>query len=281
MTPRRAFGLSSPLGRLWRGIATAISFSVFGLGGLLLGGLLPLLTVSMRDGERRQRLARRIIHHAMRGFLQLMRGLGVLDYRLHDCQRLQRPGLLVLANHPTLIDVVFLIALIPHADCVVKGRLARNPFTRGPIRAAGYITNNEPQGVLDAARESLAKGNALILFPEGTRSVPGRALKFRRGAANIALRTPCDITPVLIDCQPSTLTKGEPWYHIPAQRVMLNLKVLPDMAPEVSRTQEQDEPEAPLSRDARELTRQLAGTFATQLERFQQAIAEPDSPHQA
>jgi len=118
----------------------------------------------------------------MRGFVGLMRGLGVLDYRLHDCERLQRPGLLVLANHPTLIDVVFLLALIPHADCVVKGRLARNPFTRGPIRAAGYITNEEPQGVLEAAGASLARGNALILFPEGTRSVPGRAQRARARA---------------------------------------------------------------------------------------------------
>ncbi|MCO7231344.1 lysophospholipid acyltransferase family protein [Cobetia sp. Dlab-2-AX] len=270
--------LSSALGRLWRGIATALSFLIFGLGGLLLGGTWPLLAWVVHRPDKRQRLARRIIHHAMRGFVGLMRTLGVLDYRLHDCERLQRPGLLVLANHPTLIDVVFLLALIPHADCVVKGRLARNLFTRGPIRAAGYITNNEPQDVLDAARASLAKGNALILFPEGTRSVPGRALKFRRGAANIALRTPSDITPVLIDCQPSTLTKGEPWYHIPARRVMLNIKVLPDMPPEV--TQAPDASPMPPSRAARTLTRELADTFATQLESFQQANAAQDGTGQ-
>ena len=265
--------LSSPLGRLWRGIATAFSFLTFGLGGLLVGGMWPLLTLVVRRPEKRQKLARSIIHHCMRGFVGLMRGLGVLDYRLHDCERLQRPGLLVLANHPTLIDVVFLLALIPHADCVVKGRLARNPFTRGPIRAAGYITNEEPQGVLEAAGASLARGNALILFPEGTRSVPGRALKFRRGAANIALRTPSEITPVLIDCQPSTLTKGEPWYHIPARRVMLNIKVLPDMTAHVA-PPPATEDEVPLSRDARQLTRRLASDFAAELAAFQQRIRE-------
>lgn len=275
--------LSSPPGRLWRGIATAVSFTAFGIGGVLLGVLLPLLTLLIRDDARCQRLARSVIHHCMRGFVGLMRGLGVLDYQLSECERLQRPGLLVLANHPTLIDVVFLLALIPHADCVVKGRLARNIFTRGPIRAAGYITNSEPETVLDAARDSLARGNALILFPEGTRSVPGRALKFRRGAANIALRTPSDITPVLIDCQPSTLTKGEPWYHIPKRRVMLRFKVLPDIssnmssrtASEVSPATSQNtasaSPPTPLSRDARQLTRQLATQFANELTIFQRS----------
>ncbi|WP_054555745.1 lysophospholipid acyltransferase family protein [Cobetia sp. UCD-24C] len=259
--------LSSPLGRLWRGIATAISFLTFGLGGLLVGGMWPLLTLVVRCPDKRQKLARSIIHHCMRGFVGLMRGLGVLDYRLHDCERLQRPGLLVLANHPTLIDVVFLLALIPHADCVVKGRLARNPFTRGPIRAAGYITNEEPQGVLEAAGASLARGNALILFPEGTRSVPGRALKFRRGAANIALRTPCDITPVLINCQPSTLTKGEPWYHIPAQRVMLNLKVLPDMTAHTTQLLTEKD-EVPPPQQSRLLTQQLVALFTYESAKF-------------
>ena len=84
--------LSSPLGRLWRGIATAISFLTFGLGGLLVGGMWPLLTLVVRRPDKRQKLARSIIHHCMRGFVGLMRGLGVLDYRLHDCERLQRPG---------------------------------------------------------------------------------------------------------------------------------------------------------------------------------------------
>jgi len=103
--------------------------------------------------------------------------------------------------------------------------------------------------------------------------VPGRALKFRRGAANIALRTPSEITPVLIDCQPSTLTKGEPWYHIPARRVMLNIKVLPDMTAHVAPPPAAED-EVPLSRDARQLTRRLASDFAAELAAFQQRIRE-------
>jgi len=250
------------LNRWWRGLGTALSFSAFGLGGLIIGLLVaPLLNLCIRDKERRQALARRLIRYCFRGFINLMRGLGVLDYQFHHQERLQRPGLLVLANHPSLIDVIFLIAHIPRADCIVKGRLANNLFTRGPIRAAGYITNNEPEAVLEAANTTLRKGNTLVLFPEGTRTQPQRPIKFRRGGANIALRTDTAITPVLIRCTPTTLTKGEPWYHIPIKKVRVELLALDDF-PVPDRQQQ------PVGQLARQLTDQLSHYFNQELERF-------------
>jgi hypothetical protein len=42
---------------------------------------------------------------------------------------------MIIANHPSLIDVVFLIGLVRQANCVVKQSLWENPFTRGPVRA--------------------------------------------------------------------------------------------------------------------------------------------------
>ncbi|KJZ09971.1 MULTISPECIES: lysophospholipid acyltransferase family protein [unclassified Halomonas] len=245
-----------------RGIGTFLSFTAFGIGGLIIGLVVaPLLQLGMRDPVRRQRLARRLIQRVFRAFIALMKGLGVLDYRLEGRGRLARGGRLILANHPSLIDVVFLLAYTPNADCIVKGRLATNPFTRGPIGVAGYITNRDPQALLEAARDSLARGNSLILFPEGTRTTPGRPIKFRRGGANIALRTGSAITPVLIKCSPTTLTKGEPWYHIPRRKVQMDLHILDDLPPEPASNQ-------PTSQQARQLTRELSHYFNRELERL-------------
>ncbi|SHM36771.1 lysophospholipid acyltransferase family protein [Vreelandella subglaciescola] len=248
-----------------RGLGTALSFALFGIGGLLIGLLIaPVLKLTIRDASRRRTHARVLIQYAFRAFGGLMRTLGVLDYRFEGLSRLQRPGLLILANHPSLIDVVFLLGHVPQADCIVKGKLASNPFTRGPIRAAGYITNRDPEAVLEAARQSLAAGNSLILFPEGTRTRPDRPVKFRRGGANIALRTGANITPVLIRCQPTTLTKGTPWYRIPPRKVQLDLHVLDDLS--VPRETQQ-----PTSLRARHLTRQLSDHFNHELDRIQHA----------
>jgi hypothetical protein len=52
---------------------------------------------------------------------------------------------------------------------------------------------------------------------------------FHRGAANVALRAAAELTPVYIQCEPTTLTKSEPWYRIPARRPHFSLVVGEDL----------------------------------------------------
>lgn len=196
------------LDHAWRVFGTGLSFVAFGLGGLLLGVLVMPVLLLMRDPVARRRRARRVVQVAFASHLRLMRGLGVMTYEIEGGERLQRDGLLVLANHPTLIDVVCLISLLPNADCVVKRAVACNPFMRGPVRAAGYIANDDGAGLVDDCVAAVRAGGTLVIFPEGTRSVPGQPPRLQRGAANIAVRGRLDITPVRITCSPPTLTKG-------------------------------------------------------------------------
>jgi 1-acyl-sn-glycerol-3-phosphate acyltransferase len=77
----------------------------------------------------------------------------------------------------------------------------------------------------------LREGQTLIVFPEGTRTTPGQAPVFHRGAAAIALRGARTITPVFITVRPTTLTKAEPWYRIPDRRVHVHLRVGEDIDP--------------------------------------------------
>lgn len=249
------------LGRAWRVVATGLAFSLFGLGGVLLPPVaVPVIYLVSRDKEDRERRAKAFIHYTMRGFVEIMRGLGILTYSVDCPEDFNQPGRLILANHPTLIDVVFLLAFIKRADCVVKSSLWRNPFTRGPIRLAGYIANDDPEKVIEATVSSLERGNSLIIFPEGTRSTPGRALGFQRGAANIALRAGLPVTPVLIRCEPVTLTKNTPWYRVPPRRFHFAMAMQGEI--EVRPFSEADNP----SRAARRLTRYLQDYFTRELQ---------------
>lgn len=214
------------LDQLWRLVATGLSFVLFGLGGLLIPLLVvPVILLISRDEQSRHRRGKALIHHLFRFYITVMKTLGVLSYETHGLDKLEQAQL-VLANHPSLIDVVFLIALMPNANCVVKSALLKNPFTRGAVRAAGYIVNDESaDDVIEAAKDAFTQGDALIVFPEGTRSVPGKALKLKRGAANVAVRSQAEVTPVLIYCDPVTLTKGQPWYRVPASRPHFTISV--------------------------------------------------------
>lgn len=217
-------------GRMWRIFATAVAFACFGVGGVLLWWVVfPLQAALLRDPARRQQAARTVVQAVFRLFVGWMRLLGLIDYELRGVEKLQRRGLLILANHPTLIDVAFLIGLVPNACCVVKSTLADHPCTRGPVRATGYICNNPDADLLRACIDTLTAGSNLIIFPEGTRSRPGQPLKMQRGAAQIAMRGGLDITPVRIHCEPLGLYKGQPWWAVAKRRLRFTIEVGDDL----------------------------------------------------
>lgn len=216
----------------WRLVATGASFVLFGLGGLLLRVLvLPLLRCLPGAAPDRRRRARAAISRAFWLHVQFMYRTRALDFMIEGAERLGRPGQLVVANHPSLIDVVFLISQIRDANCVVKQSLFNNPCMRGPVRTAQYIGNDGSADMLDRAADVLRDGQCLIVFPEGTRTTPGQPPRFHRGAAAIALRGARTVTPVFIDIDPPTLTKGVPWYRIPHGRFRVRLRVGADIDP--------------------------------------------------
>ena len=228
MQPEPARPIASRLFRLWRIPATGFAFASLGLGGLALAlfcfPLLRLLAPSEAVGRRRTQQA---ISLVFQFYLHMLRGLGLITLEVEGRARIKAcRGKLVVANHPTLLDVVLLMALVRNAQCVVKHQLWSNPFLGPVVRAAGYIRNDmEGEAFVAACRQALAEGNNLIIFPEGTRSVPGQPLRLQRGFANIALLVPADLQLLRLRCQPITLVKGEPWWRVPERRANFHVTV--------------------------------------------------------
>ena len=166
-----------------------------------------------------------LIHHAFRLFAWFMITIGLIRVTWVGRERLRERPILVVANHPTLIDVVLLVAAMPQADCIVKTAAERHPLLRRLVKGAGYIPNDRPEPLIAAGTECLRQGRSLLLFPEGTRSPEGRLGAFRRGAARIALRSGSDLVPVVITCSPPTLMKGQPWYDVPECAAHITLTV--------------------------------------------------------
>jgi 1-acyl-sn-glycerol-3-phosphate acyltransferase len=214
----------------WRLFATGFSFFSFGVGGLILRVLVfPVLNFLPSKGDQKRQRAQLSVHYSFYLFIGLMHRLGVMTYDIEGLEKLNKPGQLILANHPTLIDIVFIISRIPYANCIVKASLWRNPFIKGAVTNAGYISNGDSEKMIKECVAYLKAGGTLIIFPESTRTVPGQDYKFQRGAAHIALQANTTITPVTLDCSPSTLTKKEKWYQIPVRRFHLAMRVGNDM----------------------------------------------------
>ncbi len=205
-------------------------FFVFGLGALVLAVLVMPATRLLHWRTPADLLTQRRVQRAFRAFARLGEALGIWQVRVDGAERLADGPAIVVANHPSLIDVVLLIAHLPQADCVVKAAAWRNPFLRGIVSLAGYVPNHDgPQLVEECARR-LRAGRTLVLFPEGSRSPAVGLRPFKRGAAHIALASGAALRPVWIDCQPRILGKDQAWWAIPGERVRYTLRVGADLS---------------------------------------------------
>ncbi len=216
---------------LWRLSVTGVCFALFSIGGSLLTALVfpPLRLLPGGEAERNRR-TQALIQRFFAVLIGLLRALGVMRLELHNAEMLRRcGGMLVFANHPSYLDVVVMLSLMPRSSCVVNSRLWRSPFWGGVVRSAGYIRNDAPETLVDDCVAALEGGEPLIIFPEGTRSVPGQPPRMPRGAAHIALKSGRDILPVILTCDPPTLTKAMPWYRIPRHAFTFRLEVRPPL----------------------------------------------------
>ena len=213
------------LDRAWRVVATGLAFAfIFAGGGLLAATVLPCL--ALWPGDPRER-SQRVIRATFRFYLATLQAIRLIRLKTEGLDRLaDSGGAIVIANHPSLLDVVMLMAFIPRSQCIVKHQIWTSLLLGGLVRRAGYIRNDlDGEQMLAVCRDSLARGAALIIFPEGTRSQPGALPRFQRGFANLALLTGAPVLPVLITCDPPTLTKGEAWWTVPERRPVFRLRV--------------------------------------------------------
>jgi 1-acyl-sn-glycerol-3-phosphate acyltransferase len=214
------------IARAWRALRTGIAFASFGVLALLLVVTwIPWIRLTCRDPAQRQLRVQNVVNRTYGRFMGLMIGLGLMHFRGFGLERLKPPGILVVANHPTLIDMVAVASQMPSGDVITKQGNAENPFMRDVIRATGYVVATGGKEVVETCAARLRSGRSLVVFPEGTRS-PARALgHFHRGAARIALASGRDLLPVLVTCDPPTLMRGQPWYDVPDRPFEYTLRV--------------------------------------------------------
>lgn len=243
----------------WRIPATGIGFGLFGVGAAILSlSTFPLVYILPMKQQTKKKCARLIISWVFLYYIRSLRLLGLLTYELHNVEALRQPNQLIIANHPTLLDVVFIIALTGDTSCIVKGSLWHNPFTFFALHISGYISNSDSR-LFELCLETLQQGNSLIIFPEGTRTRPGEPLKFHRGPSNIALSANMAITPVVIHCEPLTLLKNQKWHQISDAPPHFSIKVMP--AFEVAHYMADGQLQSSASR---QLTRDLVAYFEQQ-----------------
>ena len=239
--PTRPAGYGT-CGGIWSYQSATLFFAV---GSLVLLAMVPIAVLLHRSPATRTRWLRGALHRGANLWLGFNQRMGILQWTVEDKRHIDDPKLapntplIVIANHPSLIDVLLITAALPNLCCVLKGALHYNPLFTLLIRHLDYLPNSDPELMLAQGSARLEAGEHLLIFPEGTRTDPHAStddgqpapLKFRFGAAELALRSGAATLPITIHSNTSYLSKGHPWYRWPAEMLRYRLELGPTLAP--------------------------------------------------
>jgi 1-acyl-sn-glycerol-3-phosphate acyltransferase len=261
----------SSLPKPLRVVLTGAAFAIFiGGSGVISWALIPLKRRRIRELDAKaQRREWDLFFQDCYGWsVKMMSRLGLMDFEVPPLPKDFPHGkpFVLIANHPSLIDILFLKAAVPGLTCLVKAALFRQPQLRPILELSGDFAGPDAAqqeigstAVLDTFVERLEAGFPVTVFPEGTRSPKWGLRRFRRGAIEAACRAGVPVVPAFIWCDPPTLMKGQKWYEVPDRRAHFEIEYMPviDTA----------------GRDSHELTRTLKKEYER---RVREAVARSD-----
>ena len=117
----------------------------------------------------------------------------------------QRP-VIIASNHQGLWESFYLQTLVNPLTTIIKKELIYIPFFGWALNLLNPIKINRSKKVQSAKKvimtgtQKLRNGFSILLFPEGTRKIPGKRIgKFARSAADLAIKNNIDLIPIYHD----------------------------------------------------------------------------------
>jgi 1-acyl-sn-glycerol-3-phosphate acyltransferase len=170
-------------------IRSAIFWIFMAITGIIIGGLTTLSFPFPID--RRYRFAR---SWALLN-LKALKGICKLDYRVSGQEHIPAEGVVVLCKHQSTWETMMLQAVLPSVRWVLKRELLRIPFFGWGLAVLGPIAIDRSAGrkavaqLVQQGGPILDAGNFVVVFPEGTRSHPRKANKYKLGGAILAVES--------------------------------------------------------------------------------------------
>lgn len=189
-----------------RSILAVFCFFIFGIGAVILNFLLfPFI-------KNNKELCSDIIHYTWKFFVNLMMWLKLFRLDIKKLGKIKNK--VIVSTHPSFIDIVILIALIPRSTCFVKKELAHNPILKNLVTSI-FITNEvELEELKSESKKMLDRGFNVINFPSGIRHRRDEFPKIRKGASLVALNAGKNIVPVRMFSDRDFLFINQPFYAV-------------------------------------------------------------------
>ena len=126
-----------------------------------------------------------------------------ISYQIEGLQQIPDHPVIVLSNHQSTWETIFLYQLFTPCCPILKIELLEIPFWGWALRLQRPIAidRSKPReagkSLLTQGALRIKDGISILVFPEGTRSKAGTLGKFSRGGTQLATATSTPVIPVL------------------------------------------------------------------------------------
>lgn len=125
-----------------------------------------------------------------------------LGYEVEGLENIPENGFIVMSKHSSTWETIALQRFFGPMVWVVKKELTFIPFFGWGLRAMNAIAINRGTGrkaikqLIEEGQERMDQGRIVMLFPEGTRVMPGEQKPYKLGGAILAEKTGYSILPI-------------------------------------------------------------------------------------
>ncbi len=140
-----------------------------------------------------------------RAVLWMLARLCGLRYVVEGAEHLPPGNHIAMSNHTSAWETVAFFVLLPTQVWVLKRELLWLPFVGWGLRLLKPIAIDRGAGhraagqVVEQGRERLDDGLWIVIFPEGTRVMPGQQRKYGASGAMLAIASGHQIVPIAHD----------------------------------------------------------------------------------
>ena len=178
--------------------ALAFYIAFFGVTALLGAAGLPLLLAPRRWVMRLGRVWARCV-------LAVLKAIVGLDGEVRGFEHIPSGPAIIAMKHQSAWDTLILPVILDDFAVVVKRELFFVPFYGWYAARAGSIAIDRQGGagalrhMVAAARQAVAAGRPVVIFPEGTRTAPGQRLIYQPGVAALYQALGLPVVPAAVN----------------------------------------------------------------------------------
>jgi len=179
-----------------------------------------------------------------------------------DKEDFSKPAV-VVANHSSFLDIVWIMALSPKLLIVAKDWVRKVPVFWPVAKFLGfYYSDDGYEAIVNTFAGRVKEGWSIAVFPEGTRETDGRIHRFHKGAFYMAQTLGLDIVPVVMYGNDMIFPKYRPLNMAPG---ISAVKILPRIHPGKT--------------DYQTVSKQVRFLVASEYATLKEMFSTPDNPY--